>query len=149
MLTSFFEQLPNFFQNHTILSIAWIGLLITVIVLTYQSMFSKVKEITRTAAIQALNQEDAIVVDLRSNADFRNGHIANAINLLPAEIKKGSIGKLDKHRNKIVILMCATGMTSRPSANELIKQHKFERVAILKEGIAGWNGENLPLVKGK
>lgn len=149
MLQSFFEQLPIFFKNHSILSIAWVGLLITIIVLTFQSLFSKVKDISRTQAISALNQDDAIVVDLRANNDFRTGHIANAINLLPAEIKKGSIGKLDKHRDKLVILVCATGMTARASANELIKQHRFERVATLKEGLAGWNGENLPLVKGK
>jgi rhodanese-related sulfurtransferase len=25
----------------------------------------------------------------------------------------------------------------------------FEQVTLLKEGIAGWSGENLPLVRGK
>ncbi|EHC86254.1 hypothetical protein LTSEURB_5589, partial [Salmonella enterica subsp. enterica serovar Urbana str. R8-2977] len=33
------------------------------------------------------------------------------------------------------------------SANALTKG--FEKVFVLKEGVAGWSGENLPLVRGK
>ncbi|MFC0179559.1 rhodanese-like domain-containing protein [Thorsellia kenyensis] len=145
----FLAQLPTFFQNHPLLSIAWVGLLVLVIVLTIQAKFSKIVDLTRAQVIQALNNDDAIIVDLRSNSDFRTGHIANSINLLPAEIKKGSLGKLDKYKDQLIIVTCATGMTSRASASELYKKQGFMRVATLKEGIAGWNGENLPLVKGK
>ncbi len=28
-------------------------------------------------------------------------------------------------------------------------QRAFEKVTMLKDGIAGWSGENLPLVRGK
>lgn len=148
MWQDFIQQVPTFFQNHPVLSIAWVGTLIAAIGMTIGMRFSKVQPITRIEAISLINKEDAVFVDLRSNADFRNGHIAHAINLLPAEIKKGSLGTLEKHKQKMVIVVCATGMTSQSSANELIKQG-FERVSTLKEGLAGWNGENLPLVKGR
>lgn len=32
---------------------------------------------------------------------------------------------------------------------EQLAHHGFEKVFVLKEGIAGWAGENLPLARGK
>ncbi|KAA9678338.1 rhodanese-like domain-containing protein, partial [Escherichia coli] len=40
------------------------------------------------------------------------------------------------------------GMQCQESANALTKAG-FEKVFVLKEGVAGWSGENLPLVRGK
>jgi rhodanese-related sulfurtransferase len=57
---------------------------------------SKVKVITRGEATRLINKEDAVVVDLRQRDDFRKGHIAGAINLLPAEIKANNVGELGK-----------------------------------------------------
>jgi rhodanese-related sulfurtransferase len=48
---------------------------------------SKVKVITRGEATRLINKEDAVVVDLRQRDDFRKGHIAGSINLLPAKSK--------------------------------------------------------------
>jgi rhodanese-related sulfurtransferase len=39
-------------------------------------------------------------------------------------------------------------MQATESASLLLKAG-FEKVFVLKEGIAGWSGENLPLVRGK
>ena len=52
--------------------------------------------ITRGEATRLINKEDAVVVDLRQRDDFRKGHIAGAINLLPAEIKANNIGELEE-----------------------------------------------------
>lgn len=47
-----------------------------------------------------------------------------------------------------MIVVCANGMASREPAENLFNAG-FERVVILKDGLAGWSGENLPLVRGK
>lgn len=44
--------------------------------------------------------------------------------------------------------MCANGTASREPAENLSKAG-FEKVTMLKDGISGWSGENLPLVRGK
>ncbi|MFI8417838.1 rhodanese-like domain-containing protein [Serratia sp. NPDC078593] len=142
------QEIMQFVSKHPILSLAWVALLVAVIVMTFKSRFSKVKEITRGEATRLINKEDAVVVDTRSREDFRKGHIANAINLTASEIKNGSLGELEKHKTQPVIVVCANGTAARAPAEELNKAG-FENVTTLKDGIAGWSGENLPLARGK
>lgn len=142
------QEIMPFVSRHPILSLAWVVLLVAVIVMTFKSRFSKVKGVARGEATRLINKEDAVVVDLRSRDDFRKGHIANAINLTASEIKNGSLGELEKHKAQPVIVVCANGTSSREPAENLSKAG-FENVYTLKDGIAGWSGENLPLVRGK
>lgn len=142
------QEIIPFISKHYILSVAWVVLLVAVIVLTVKSKLSKVKEVVRGEAIQLINKEDAVIVDIRNRDDYRRGHIANAFNLLPKDIKSGSVGELEKHKAQPVIVVCANGLTSRDAANDLLKAG-FERVMVLKDGLTGWSGENLPLVRGK
>lgn len=142
------QEIMPFVSRHPILSLAWIGLLVAVIVMTFKSRFSKVKEISRGEATRLINKEDAVVVDTRSRDDFRRGHLANAINLTAGEIKSGSLGELGKHKTQPIIVVCANGTASREPA-EYLNKAGFEIVAMLKDGIAGWSGENLPLVRSK
>ncbi|MBJ7223418.1 MULTISPECIES: rhodanese-like domain-containing protein [unclassified Brenneria] len=142
------QEIMPFISKHPILSLAWVALLVAVIVLTVKSKLSKVKEVVRGEAIQLINKEDAVIVDIRNRDDYRRGHIANAFNLLPNDIKNGSVGELEKHKAQPVIVVCANGISSREAADNLLKAG-FERVLVLKDGLAGWSGENLPLVRGK
>ncbi|AHG20172.1 hypothetical protein Z042_11445 [Chania multitudinisentens RB-25] len=142
------QEIMQFVSRHPILSLAWVALLAAVIVMTVKSRLSKVKEITRGEAIRLINKEDAVVVDTRSREDFRKGHIANAINLTASELKSGSYGELEKHKAQPVVVVCANGTKSREPAEHLSKAG-FASVYTLKDGVAGWSGENLPLARGK
>ncbi|CDL84434.1 rhodanese-like domain-containing protein [Xenorhabdus cabanillasii] len=142
------QEIMQFISRNTILSLVWIALLVAVIVLTVKSVFSKSKDITRTQVIHLINKEDAIVVDLRSRDDFRRGHIIGSVNLTPSEIKENNLGELEKHKKQPVIIVSANGLESKTPAENLVKAG-FEQVYTLKEGIAGWTGENLPLSRGK
>ncbi|EBK8375200.1 rhodanese-like domain-containing protein [Salmonella enterica] len=142
------QEIMQFVGRHPILSIAWIALLVAVLFTTFKGLTSKVKVITRGEATRLINKEDAVVVDLRQRDDFRKGHIAGATNLLPSEIKANNVGELEKHKDKPIIVVDGFGMQCQESANALTKAG-FEKVFVLKEGVAGWSGENLPLVRGK
>lgn len=142
------QEIMQFISRHPMLSLAWIALLIAVIILTFKGLFAKTKNITRAQAIQLINKEEAISIDLRSRDDFRKGHIIDSINLTPSEIKDNNIGELEKHKQKTIIVVSANGMAASKPAEQLV-QYGFERVLILKEGITGWSSENLPLARGK
>ncbi|ELQ6064193.1 rhodanese-like domain-containing protein [Cronobacter sakazakii] len=142
------QEIMQFVGRHPILSIAWIALLAAVIYTTFKSLTSRVKVITRGEATRLINKEDAVVVDIRQRDDFRKGHIASAMNVLPADIKANNVGELDKHKAKPVIVVDGNGLTAQESATALTNAG-FEQVYVLKEGVAGWSGENLPLVRGK
>lgn len=142
------QEIMPFVSKHIILSLAWISLLVALIIIIFNSHFSKVKEVSRSEATRLINKEDAVMVDTRSRDDFYKGHLANAINLTASEIKSGNLGTLKKHKAQLIIVACANGTASREPAENLNKLG-FDNVVILKEGIAGWNAENLPLVREK
>ena len=102
----------------------------------------------RGEATRLINKEDAVVVDVRSRDDFRRGHISGALNVAAAEIKKGNLGELEKHKAQPIIVVCATGQSAADPAAHL-SAAGFTQVSVLKDGISGWSGENLPLIRGK
>ncbi|WP_392553531.1 rhodanese-like domain-containing protein [Orbus wheelerorum] len=140
------NEIIPFVKNHPLLSLGWIALFIVIIYLTIKSKLSKVKTISNAQTINMMNKQNAVIVDLRSADNFKKGHITEAVNILPIDIKNGSIKSLEKHKEFPVILVDDNGMLVNASGDILVKQG-FEQVFALKDGIAGWNGENLPLVK--
>lgn len=143
-----FSTLLAFAKNHHILSIAWVGLLVAIIYMTVKIKLSKVKLVGANAVISLINKENAVVVDIRSADKFKKGHITDAINLLHIDIKNGSIKTIEKYKNNPLIIVDDNGMSANASAELLIKLG-FIDVSVLKDGIAGWDGYNLPLVKNK
>lgn len=142
------QEIMQFISRHPILCIAWIALLGAVLYTTFKGIASNVKVISRGEATRLINKEDAVVVDLRQREDFRKGHIAGSVNLLPNEIKANNVGELEKHKAAPIIVVDGSGMQAQEPANALTKAG-FSKVFVLKEGIAGWSSENLPLVRGK
>lgn len=93
-----------------------------------------------------INREDAVVVDLRDAADFRQGHIVNAINIPHAKVNE-RIGDLEKYKEKPLVLVCKMGQHSGGIGKQLTAKG-FARVHRLGGGMAEWQHMQLPLVKG-
>jgi len=140
------NEIIPFVKSHPLLSLGWIALFVIIIYLTVKSKLSKVKTVSNAQTINMMNKQNAVIVDLRSADNFKKGHITEALNILPIDIKNGSIKSLEKYKEIPVILVDDNGMLVNTSGDILVKQG-FEQVFALKDGIAGWNGENLPLVK--
>jgi len=140
------NEIIPFTKNHPLLSLAWVALFVVIIYLTIKSKFTKVKVISSAQAIHMMNKQDAAIVDLRSADNFRKGHITESFNILPVDIKNGSIKAIEKYKESPIILVDDNGLSANASGDILVKQG-FAQVFALKDGIAGWNGENLPLVK--
>lgn len=139
------EIIP-FIKNHLLLSLGWIVLFIAIIVLTVKSKLSKVKIINNAQAINMINKLDAVIIDIRSADSFKKGHITQSHNILPIDIKNANAKIIDKFKENLIILVDENGLSSS-SIGELLVKQGFLNVFTLKDGIAGWNGENLPLVK--
>lgn len=140
------KEIIHFINAHFILSLLWISIFTSIIILTIKEYKSKIKIITRNKAIQLINNEKGIIIDLRTKKNFLNGHIINSINLSSLKIKKKDIIKLKKHKNQPIILTSENSLEIFNEAEKLI-QKNFKFVFILKEGIIGWSNENLPLIK--
>ena len=70
----------------------------------------------------AMMKEGATIVDVRTPAEYKNGHIKGSINI-PLQVLDKNMNKLNK--NKPVITCCASGMRSG-SAKSLLKSKGFD-----------------------
>lgn len=145
-MEEFMPMATEFAKNHTLLIAAWVAIFVIVIFQLVKSLTSKVKILSNAEATSLINNEDAVVIDLRSIDEFKRGHIAGSLEFIPTDIKNRNLGKLEQHKDRHVILVCANGFTARSSAQLLTKQG-FAHVYVLNEGIMGWKSQNLPLVK--
>ena len=71
-----------------------------------------------------LMEKGAVIVDVRTSAEFSSGHIRNSINI-PLQTLKANLSKLNKQ--KPVITCCASGMRSA-SAEGILMASGFTEV---------------------
>ena len=145
-MQEFIPMATEFAQKHTLLAVSWFAIFVMVVYTFYKGATSKFKVITHNEVIRLINEDQAIVVDLRSFEEFQRGHINESINLLPSEIKNQNIGKIEQHKEQAIVLVDINGVSAPASATLLAKQG-FNCVFVLKEGISAWAAANLPLVK--
>lgn len=96
-------------------------------------------------AIQLLNRENGVVVDVCEPKEFSAGHVPNAINL-PLSSLKDRLRDLEKHKNKPIIVSCRSGNRSLKAA-VILRKHGFATVYNLAGGLLAWERDNLPLEK--
>ncbi|QSX30151.1 MULTISPECIES: rhodanese-like domain-containing protein [Shewanella] len=142
------QEYIEFFRSNPMLSLAWAGLFMALIVSVFKSVTSKVKNISHQELVQLVNKQGAKVVDVRGKEDFRKGHIVDALNISMAEIKNNQLSALESAKTSPIILVCNAGMTSSQAAQLLVKQG-FEQVFNLKGGMGDWQAANMPVSKSK
>ncbi len=79
---------------------------------------------TDTTDYGKLISEGAVILDVRSGAEFAQGHIKNAMNI-PVDQLERSLKKLGK--NQLIITCCASGMRSS-SAKSLLESKGYTNV---------------------
>jgi len=132
-------QLIEFASNHLALVAAFFGVLGVLLFTLRQAAH----DLSPNRAVQMLNHEHAVPVDLRSEQDFNAGHIINALRVSPEAIAEGA-SALQKYREKPLLLYCETG-ASCPKPIQTLRKAGFTRVYRLQGGLAAWRNENLPL----
>jgi rhodanese-related sulfurtransferase len=104
-----------------------------------------IKTLPVSRAVQLMNHESAVVVDVREPDEFRTGHIPNAINI-PLGSLKDRVKDIEKYKSKPVLLSCRTSQRSARAAT-LLRKQGFTAAHILAGGITAWQSENLPIKK--
>ena len=136
------QQLLEFAGNHTLLVAAFMAVLTALIwnLVTDPGGKNAVDPLTATAMI---NHDDAVVLDVRSMAEFKDGHIVNAINI-PLNGLGNNVKQIEKHRDKPVVTVCRSGSRSG-SACAILRKHGFENVKNLRGGMLAWENSSLPV----
>ena len=90
-----------------------------------------------------INREDAIVIDVREQGEYSQGHIPNARHI-PLGTLDQRAAELEQHKNTPVILCCATGARSAGAADKLRKLG-FGQVFNLQGGMGAWQQAGQPV----
>jgi len=88
----------------------------------------------------------AVLVDLRSANQFKDGHISGAKNV-PGDQLAADPKVLDRLAAKTLVLYCDNGATTAAALRTLARAGAKNAFS-LRGGLAAWKQENLPVVKG-
>lgn len=88
-----------------------------------------------------INKQNALVVDVRAQKDFKRVRIANSVNI-PANEIQNRLGELSKDRT--IIVVDNSGNMSA-AASKLLRGVGFTKVYVLDSGLVGWMRDKLPL----
>lgn len=93
-------------------------------------------------------QKDMVVLDVRTPDEYKNGHLANAVNInLYDPNFKSKLARLDK--SKTYVVHCAAGLENGRSrkATAAMNSLGFERIKHLNGGFNAWQQAKLPVIK--
>lgn len=136
------QRLIEFIGNHPILIGAFAAVL-TFIVINEVRRKSGSREISAKDAVRLINDENALVLDIREAGDYQTGHIINAKNV-PFSRLSEETASVGGDVNRPVIVYCKSGMNSQAACGKL-QAAGYTRVYCLKNGLFGWQEENLPV----
>lgn len=104
-----------------------------------------VGSLTANAAVNLMNREKAVVVDLSEAAEFASGHIVGSKNLPSAEMQ-ARLEAVVKNKQVPLILVCPTG--ARASRQVLAaKKLGYDNAQAIAGGLKAWKEAGLPLEK--
>ncbi len=135
-------QFTEFFQHHPGLFAALAVAVALFIANEVHGALSGGKRIGPLDAVRLINDRNALILDVRPVADFKKGHLMNALNLPLAQLDK-QIGELGKDKSRPVVVYCALGGSSAEAARKLLA-HGFSEVLQIRGGLDGWLASNLP-----
>lgn len=138
-------QITEFAANHPFLVMAFLTLLALVFFNELKIASQRFASLTPAAAVQLMNNEDVVLLDVREPAEAVGGKIGKAIQI-PSSSMSQRIGELEKHKAKTLLVYDKTGARSGIACKELSK-HGFEKVYSLNGGLAAWQEAHLPLTK--
>ncbi len=139
------RQLFEFLTNHWGLSLAFVGITILIIYNELRSRLGNTQQVGPHAATQLMNAEDAVILDVREDSEYKQGHLANAQHIPLGQLAK-RLSEVEKFRGRTLIAYCRTGNRSG-SAAQLLSKQGFTSVYNLAGGIVAWQNANLPTTK--
>src|SRR3954469_1465607 len=94
-------------------------------------------------AVQLINRERAVVVDVSENDEFAAGHIVGARNIPVAQFDQ-RLPEVVKNKGVPLILVCASGARAQRCLAKA-KTLGYEKAVVLAGGLRAWKDANLPV----
>jgi rhodanese-related sulfurtransferase len=101
--------------------------------------------LTAQGAVQLINRERAVVVDVREPEEFAAGHVTGAKNV-PLNQLEQKLPAAVKNKSLPLLLVCATGARAQ-RAVATAKKLGYEQAQAVAGGLKSWKDANLPVEK--
>ena len=100
--------------------------------------------VTPAQAVQLINREKAVLIDVSEPAEFAGAHAVGSKNVPMGSLERS--GDLPKNKSLPVVVVCPSGTRAMRAAATL-KKLGFEKSHVLAGGLAAWREANLPVEK--
>ena len=134
----------EFFKSNILLIGLAIGSGFMLLLPSFKKGAGGVPNLSPAEAVTLINRSNAFVLDVRDDAEFASGHIADATHIPLADLV-ARIGELKKYQNKTILVNCQKGMRSA-KACDILRKAEFTQVNNLQGGLTAWLEAKLPIV---
>lgn len=141
------EPFAAFVMKHWELSSAFVVVLVILAVNEWRHRAFGFKQVSPQELVNMLNHDGAIPVDVRASAQFKQGHIIDALNVPIADFNQ-KLTTLEKYKSKPVVIVCASGLDVT-KAGKLLETAGFSQVFGLAGGMQAWKTQELPTIQSK
>ena len=136
-------QIVDFIFNHPFLVAAFVALVIMLIMNEFKRKLLGFKDVGPNDAVRMMNQDGAVILDVREDKEYQEGHILNAIHI-PLGLLESRLDELEEHKSKPIIVYCRTGQRSA-KAGVILQRQGYQSIFKLGGGMMAWTGANMPV----
>ena len=120
------------------------ALLAVVVMLVMHETRKSGPSVSPQKAINLVNAEQGVFLDLRDAADYKQGHIVDAVNIPSAKLAERMV-ELEKYKDRPIVLVCKMGQQSSAAGKQL-KAGNYDQVFKMTGGMMEWGNLQLPVV---
>ena len=146
-MNDFLHELPQFIGNHVALSALFVILLVALIVIQAQILFSEIKELSPAGLTALINRDNPLLIDLSALADFEKMHVPGAKHVAMSQFDPEK-KELAQAKSLPVVVMDKDGRGNSAKAAQRLLKAGFEKVHTLGGGVLAWHAAQLPVAKG-
>lgn len=134
----------QFFTDYTNLALL-VAAMIAGGLLLWPSLMRRGRDLSVQQATQFINHRNATVIDLRTAAEYGQGHLPQARHVA-WDALSSKVMQIAKNKAHPVLLTCQTGRRSH-QALAVLKQAGYTEVFVLQGGLAAWQQAGMPVIK--
>ena len=103
------------------------------------------REVSVFEAVQLINRQDAVVIDVRDTGEYEAGHLASSKHVVEKQLTE-RLQDLEKFKGRPMIVVCQSGMRSS-TAVQVLRRSGFDQAVNMRGGIGAWQQAGMPLEK--
>lgn len=111
---------------------------------SFSGMTTDWVDVSRQDVLKNENK-DWLIIDVRSAAEYAEGHVPGAINIAHSEIA-GQLPTIIAHQDKPVVLYCRSGYRAGKAA-KVLSENNFSDIRHLEGDMKGWLEAGLTVEK--